>query len=288
MLSSLSGPSHPPAGGGKAAAAGDPAARARGRRQRSDRAGAVLGADRCPTPSSSRRTRRFPATWRPTGISGSACRTARPATCSPGCGRRRRSSTRSSTTSWPSAGSTRASAALVGFSQGTMMSLFVGLAAREAVCRHRRVFRPADRPRTAEDRNPLAAAGAAGPRHRRPDRAVRLAGQCRGGAERGRGAGRDAVLPRHGPFDRPGRAAARRASSCGRGSAAGGSRGLSAARILSASQSAAPSTLPDHLAVRVDEDAGRQPAQLEGRAAPCFSGRDRSATCRDRAFRQTA
>ena len=73
----LSGPSHPPASRRQAAPAGDPAAWARRRRQRSDRAGALLGAGCCRTPSSCRRTRRSPATWRPTATNGSACRIAR-------------------------------------------------------------------------------------------------------------------------------------------------------------------------------------------------------------------
>ena len=58
--------------------------------------------------------------------------------------------------------------ALVGFSQGTMMSLFVGLRRAVAAGRHRRLFGTAARPRAAAKRTALAPAGIAGARHRGP------------------------------------------------------------------------------------------------------------------------
>ena len=67
-----------PALGRPGEAAGGAAARARRRWARPDRPGRRLGARRCRTPPSSRRTRRRPATWGPTAGNGSACRTAGP------------------------------------------------------------------------------------------------------------------------------------------------------------------------------------------------------------------
>ena len=211
--STLSGPSHPPQSGGKPTPAGDPAAWARRRRQRSDRAGALLGAAAA--------RRRVPVAQRAvslrhgalTAINGSARRIQPGGACWPACAPPRRSSTPSSTRSWPERGLTESELALVGFSQGTMMSLFVGLRREKPLAGIVGFSGRLIAPELLASRNPFAAAGAAGPRHRRPAGAVRLAGRGGKGAHRRRRPGRDADLPRHRPLDRRGRACAAAGSS---------------------------------------------------------------------------
>ena len=95
-----------------------------------------------------------------------------------------------------------------------MMSLFVGLRRAAPLAGILGYSGRLIAPELLAERIALAPAGAAGPRHRRSARAVRLDGECRGGAASGRGAGRDARLPRHRARDRPGGAASAAAVSC--------------------------------------------------------------------------
>ena len=131
-------------------------------------------------PSSCRRTRRSPATWRPTAINGSARRTAAPEAVLAGV--RAAAPILDAFIDEAIAEARalpKATLALVGFSQGTMMSLFVGLRRAEPVAGIVGYFGPADRARTAGERVALAPAGPAGARHRRPARALQLAGRRR-------------------------------------------------------------------------------------------------------------
>ena len=68
----------------------------------------------------------FPATWRPTATNGSARGTASPAARLAGARAAAPILDAFIDERWRSAASTKGDLALVGFSQGTMMSLFVG------------------------------------------------------------------------------------------------------------------------------------------------------------------
>ena len=156
-----------------------------------------------------------------------------------------------------SAGSTSSDLALVGFSQGTMMSLFVGLRRAEPVAGivgfSGRLLAPELLASELRSRPPHPA----GSRHRRPARSVQLARRGGDRAQRRRRAGRDADLGRHRPFDRRRRAAARRPVSQERAqrddaltTPSPERSGSRTPRILGESHSAAPSTRPSTLPSR--------------------------------------
>ncbi len=98
-------------------------------------------------------------------------------------------------------------AALVGFSQGTMMSLFVGLRRERPLAGIVGYSGRLIAPELLAERIALAPAGAAGARHRRPAGAVRVDGAAEAALKAARRPGRDPDLRRDRAFDRPGGAA---------------------------------------------------------------------------------
>ena len=109
------------------------------------------------------------------------------------------------------AASTRRRLALVGFSQGTMMSLYVGLRRAKPLAGIVGYSGAADRRRSAGARRCARGRRSCWSTATPTGRAVRSRSPlAASGAEGGRRAGRDADLPRHRPRHRRGRAAARR------------------------------------------------------------------------------
>ena len=161
--------------------------------------------------------------------------------------------------------------ALVGFSQGTMMSLFVGLRRDEPVAGivgfSGRLLAPDLLASELRSRPPILLV------HGTEDPLVPYSLARRGGsrAQGRRRTGRDGDLRRHRPFDRRGRAAARRLFLTKRAqrddaltTPSPERKGSRTAMILGESHSAAPSTRPSTLPSRSISKAGRQPSHLEG------------------------
>ena len=113
--------------------------------------------------------------------------------------------------------------ALVGFSQGTMMSLFVGLRRAEPVAGIVGFSGRLLAPELLAERAALAPAHPLGSRHRRPARSLQLARRGGNHAQGGRRAGRDGNLAS---------ASATRSTTKGCGAAASFSRTCSAGRCL--------------------------------------------------------
>ena len=121
-----------------------------------------------PTPPSSPPMRPSPATSRRWAGSGSRWRWATWTSTGAASSMPRRRSTPSSMPSSPASALTDRDLALVGFSQGTMMALHVGLRRKGADRRHPRLFGPARRARAARRAGRQQGPDPARPRRRRP------------------------------------------------------------------------------------------------------------------------
>ena len=170
--------------GRQAETARHPAARARRRRQRFDRAGALLGAVAAAKPSSSRRTPPSPCDMAPYGYQWFSAQDRSPAAVLAGVRAAAPMLDAFIDEALAERGLDDGDLALVGFSQGHDDVALCRAAAGASRGRHRRLFGPAARARAARQRAALAAAHTAGPRHRGPARPLCLARRGRDRAAR--------------------------------------------------------------------------------------------------------